>query len=286
MGGIAGGSNGVMRELHPMPIPAPRRFKGVERLAADIAWRRRVDEARQGRLAARVTYHAPSPSPDHRRRHVVSGSVVPVGPRAHASSPLVAAAPPPMRTVIMHSCYGPGSHIMAPKRPKRRRRFSPPQPDDGGGVPSAAEAGDALLRELLKMYADGRSMSAYALTTIAYYAKHAGVQGPLQAYAMDPSKSNRTGHPARLVKKLVVELIDGVTPPDMTISIPGYRKKDKRRGDINLTVRAPHEMLHAEVFRTGHRLQDIHGRGWRWEVIVGYVGSCIIYIYMYRHNMV
>eukprot|EP00959_Pyramimonas_sp_CCMP1952_P413625 8666855-Pyramimonas_sp.AAC.1 len=57
------------------------------------------------------------------------------------------------------------------------------------------------------MHADGRSMSAYSLTTIAHYAKHAGVQGPLQSYALDPSKYNRTGHPARLVKKLALEYI-------------------------------------------------------------------------------
>eukprot|EP00959_Pyramimonas_sp_CCMP1952_P412566 8645309-Pyramimonas_sp.AAC.1 len=34
-----------------------------------------------------ATCTAPSPSPDHRRRNVVSGSVAPVGPLTHAPSP-------------------------------------------------------------------------------------------------------------------------------------------------------------------------------------------------------
>ena len=143
---------------------------------------------------------------------------------------------------------------MAPK--KRRRILSPPKLPDRDGVPDVNEAGKALLNELLKMYADGRPMSAYSLTTIAYYAKHAGVNGPLQAYALDPSSSHRRGHSARLVKAKVLELLEDVSPPDMKISIPGYRVKDKLRGDINLTVRAPHETLHAELFRKESTLQD------------------------------
>ena len=97
-------------------------------------------------------------------------------------------------------------------------------------------------------------MSAEHLANLVHFARVAGAAGPLESWASPPSANYKGAYVVnREVKRL--RLANGVPRP-MVIPVFGHILGRRRRGDLKLPVRAFHELLHAELFRSPNALQD------------------------------
>ena len=110
------------------------------------------------------------------------------------------------------------------------------------------EAGQRLLRELLRMYATGAKMTATAMCGLAHAASTAGASGPVSEWGLPPGQS--TGNYQRLIDRMTKQQLCGGALPCMTLTAPGHLGPFKPRRSIALPVRAFHESLQAEVLRT------------------------------------
>eukprot|EP00959_Pyramimonas_sp_CCMP1952_P315022 6593653-Pyramimonas_sp.AAC.1 len=114
-----------------------------------------------------------------------------------------------------------------------------------------------MLRILQTMYCEGATMSAEHLTNIVYHARRAGAAGPLESWGSSPNQHYKGAYVvSREIKRL--RRAESVCP-SMTIPVFGHIISQRRRGDLNLQVRAFHEMLHAELHATPIALQDAEG---------------------------
>ena len=149
---------------------------------------------------------------------------------------------------------------MLPSRKRRRVHTGAVEVNvDSDGVNQKVDRGEQLLQYLLRMYCEHKPMTASALSSICYLAAEAGALGPVRKWGLEPSGWNlESGNLAKKVRREIRVLTAdaGTSVEPIYIAVPGYNPTVKQRATLNLRVRAIHESLHKELFRSEGSFQD------------------------------
>lgn len=122
--------------------------------------------------------------------------------------------------------------------------------DDADLTP--AQAAERLFEYLEDSFLSGES-SAKTIAILAYFAVKAGVQGPIEKMAMAPGALDSSYH-RKIAKTVGLDVADERL---QNIKVPGYRRAERSRVELDLPVVPPHESIAEEVNQNPDLVEEV-----------------------------